>query len=208
MRSQCPRVYGSLSSIVWAIECRASSSPPRRERTTRYRHNPSSTVRTISSSTHGFTWKRDASPRVIASAAAGRPAVSVRRTLTVSGERSRTRESSSTPRVPGMRLSETTTATGSFRTIPSASSPSPARRTRTSRFRNRRASAFRAFASSPTNRTALSTDGLLEHDEGHAPGRFSHRQTSVTTGIRTVNTVPFSGSLRTVISPLCFFTMS
>src|SRR5512140_507562 len=170
-RSQCPRVYGSFSSIVWAIERRAASSPWRRERTTWYRRTPSSTVRTISSSTHGFTWKRNTSPRLIASIAVGRSAYPVRRTLTVSGERSRTCESSSTPRIPGMRLSETTTATGSLRTIPRASSPFSARRTRTSRSRNRRASAFRMFASSSTRRTAASsTDGLLVHDEDHAIG--------------------------------------
>src|SRR3989339_1583524 len=170
-RSQCPRVYGSFSSIVWAMERRAASSPWRRERTTWYRRTPSSTVRTISSSTHGFTWKRKTSPRLIASIAVGRSAYPVRRTLTVSGERFRTWESSSTPRIPGMRLSETTTATGSLRTIPSASSPFSARRTRTSRSRNRRASAFRMFASSSTRRTAASsTDGLLVHDENHALG--------------------------------------
>src|SRR5512140_508238 len=169
-RSQCPRVYGSFSSIVWAIERRAASSPWRRERTTWYRRTPSSTVWTISSSTHGFTWKRNTSPRLIASIAVGRSAYPVRRTLTVSGERSRTRESSSTPRIPGIRLSETTTATGSFRTIPSASSPFPARRIRTSRSRNRRTRALRTVASSSTTRTASSTGGLLVHDEDHAVG--------------------------------------
>src|SRR3990172_6899476 len=169
-RSQCPRVYGSFSSIVWAIERRVASSPSRRERTTLYRCTPPSMVRTISSSTHGFTWKRNTSPWLIASIAVGRSAYPVRRTLTVSGEKPRTRESSSTPRIPGMRLSDTTTATGSVRRISSASSPFPARRTRRSLSSNSRSSAFRMFASSSTIRTVSITDRLLLHDEDHAVG--------------------------------------
>ncbi|MGE5283370.1 MAG: hypothetical protein ACM3OG_00190 [Actinomycetota bacterium] len=47
---------------------------------------------------------------------------------------------------------------------------------------------------------ALSTDGLLARDEDYAAIRFSHDQTSSTSGIFIANTAPFPGSLRTAVS--------
>jgi len=191
-----PRVYGpsARSSGRSTAGCFV---PSRRERTTRYRHNPSSTVRTISSSTHGSRGSGTPLPgdRL---GGGGKAGVSVRRTLTVSGERSRTRESSSSHasrrevvgnddrhRLPPYDPSASSRPRRAGSARPGSGTGAPARSGRS----HRRRRTGRRYPPTDTSSTTRSRAVSV-----------LHRQTSATTGIRTVNAVPFPGSLRTVIS--------